>query len=64
MLKFLIVGVGFMLLIEGLLYFFFPQKMKDMMKTIENMEIEKIKNIAAIISIIGTCLIYFMIKFY
>jgi len=53
-----------MLLIEGLLYFFFPQKMKDMMKTIENMEIEKIKNIAAIISIIGTCLIYFMIKFY
>ena len=53
-----------MLLIEGLLYFFFPHTMKDMMKTIENMEIEKIKIIAAIISIIGTCLIYFMIKFY
>ena len=64
MLKYILFGIGFMLLIEGLMYFFFPQQMKDMMKTIENMEVEKIKNIAIIASVIGAGLIYFMIKFY
>ena len=64
MLKYVLIGMGFMLLFEGLLYFFFPQKMKDMMKTIENMEVEKIKLIATIASIIGACLIYFTIKSY
>ena len=64
MLKYILFGIGFMLLIEGLLYFFFPQKMKDMMKTIENMEVEKIKTIATIACILGGCLIYFTVKFY
>ena len=64
MLKYFLIGIGFMLLIEGLLYFLFPQQMKEMMKTIENMEIEKIKTIATIACIIGACLIYFTIKFY
>ena len=53
-----------MLLTEGLLYFVFPQQMKDMMKTIENMEIEKMKLIATISCIIGACLIYFTIRSY
>jgi len=53
-----------MLLFEGLLYFFFPQQMKDMMKTIENIEVEKIKTIATMASVIGACLIYFTIKSY
>ena len=53
-----------MLLIEGLLYFLFPRQMKEMMKTIENMEIEKIKTIATVACIIGACLIYLTIKFY
>ena len=64
MLKYVLIGIGFMLLFEGLLYFFFPQQMKDMMKTIENMEVEKIKTIATIACIFGACLIYFTIKFY
>ena len=64
MLKYFLIGIGFMLLIEGLLYFLFPQQMKEMMKTIENMEIEKIKTIATVACIIGACLIYFTIKFY
>ena len=64
MLKYILFGIGFMLLIEGLLYFFLSQQMKDMMKTIENMEVEKIKTIATIASIIGACLIYFTIKSY
>jgi len=64
MLKYILVGIGFMLLIEGLLYFFFTQQMKDMMKIIENIEVEKIKTIATISCVIGICLIYFTIKFY
>ena len=64
MLKYFLIGIGFMLLTEGLLYFVFPQQMKDMMKTIENMEIEKMKLIATISCIIGACLIYFTLKSY
>ena len=64
MLEYILIGIGFMLLIEGLLYFFFTKQMKDMMKTIENIEVEKIKTIATFASIIGGCLIYFTIKFY
>ena len=64
MLKYIIIGLGFMLLIEGLLYFFLSQQMKDIMKSIENMEVEKIKSIAIIASIIGASLIYFTIKYY
>ena len=64
MLQYILVGIGFMLLIEGLLYFFFTQQMKEMMKTIEDMQVEKIKTIATIACVIGACLIYFTIKFY
>ena len=53
-----------MLLIEGLLYFFFFQQMKNMMKTIEEMEVETIKTISTLACIIGACLIYFTIKYY
>ena len=64
MLEYILIGIGFMLLIEGLLYFFFTKQMKDMMKIIENLEVEKIKTIASIISIIGASLIYFTIRGY
>ena len=53
-----------MLLIEGILYFFFTQQIKGMMKVIEDLEVEKIKTIASIISIIGAGLIYFTIRSY
>ena len=64
MFKYFLLGVGFMFLIEGLLYFFFTQQMKDMMKIIEGVEIGKIKSIATVLSIIGVFLIYFTIKSY
>ena len=64
MLKYVLIGIGFLLFIEGILYFFFTQKMKDMMKLIEDIEVEKIKTIASIISIIGASLIYFTIRSY
>jgi uncharacterized protein YjeT (DUF2065 family) len=64
MLKYIILGIGFMLLIEGLLYFFFTQKIKEMMKIIADLEVEKIKTISTVVIIIGACLIYFTIKIY
>ena len=64
MLKYILLGIGFLLFIEGILYFFFTQKMKDMMKVIEDLEVEKIKTIAGIVSIIGASLIYFTIRSY
>ena len=64
MLKYFLLGIGFMLLIEGLVYFFFTQQIIKMMKIIENIGIDKIKFVATIISIIGACLIYFTIKSY
>ena len=64
MLKYFLIGIGFVLLIEGILYFFFTKQMKNMMKVIEDLEVEKIKTIASIISIIGASLIYFTIRSY
>ena len=64
MLKYVLFSIGFLFLIEGILYFFFTQQMKDMMKIIEDLEVEKIKTISSIISIIGACLIYFTIRSY
>ena len=64
MLKYILIGIGFMLLIEGILYFFFTQQMKGMMKVVEDLEVEKIKTISSIISIIGASLIYFTIRSY
>ena len=64
MLKYVLIGIGFLLFIEGILYFFFTPQMKNMMKIIEDLEVEKIKTIAGIISIIGASLIYFTIRSY
>jgi len=64
MLKYILIGIGFVLFTEGIFYFFFTQQMKNMMKIIEDLEVEKIKTIASIVSIIGACLIYFTIRSY
>jgi len=64
MLKFILLGIGFIFLFEGLVYFFFTNQMKEMMKLIEEIDKDKIKSLAILISIIGASLIYFTIKFY
>ena len=64
MIKFFFLGIGFMLLIEGLLYFFFTHQMKAMMKIIEDIEPIKIKTISTVLSIVGAGLIYFIFNNY
>ena len=64
MLKFILLGIGFMILFEGLFYFFFTKKMKTMIKLINELDQEKIKSLAIIMCVLGTCLIYFTFKIY
>ena len=64
MFKFILLGIGFMILFEGLLYFFFTKKMKEMIKLVNEFDTDKIKSLAIIMCVIGTCLIYFTFKIY
>ena len=43
MLKFILFGIGFVLLFEGLVYFFFANKIKNILQIISVYNTEKIK---------------------
>ena len=64
MLELFLFGVGFVLLFEGLVYFFFAKKIKEMFEMIKDIKAEKIRNFSFILIILGLCLIYFTLKFY
>ena len=64
MLELLLFGIGFVLLFEGLVYFFFAKKIKIMFEMIKDIKAEKIRNFSSILIILGLCLIYFTLKFY
>tara|TARA_B100000579_G_scaffold366550_1_gene326443 strand:- start:209 stop:409 length:201 start_codon:yes stop_codon:yes gene_type:complete len=64
MLELFLFGIGFVLLFEGLVYFFFAKKIKVMFEMIKDIKAEKIRNFSTILIILGLCLIYFTLKFY
>ena len=64
MLKFILLGMGFALLIEGLIYFLFAKQVRNMLEVIKSYDPEKIRSFSSILVIIGLCLIYFTFKFY
>ena len=64
MLELFLFGIGFVLLFEGLVYFFFAKKIKEMFEMIKDIKAEKIRNFSFILIILGLCLIYFTLKFY
>ena len=64
MLKFILLGMGFALLIEGLIYFLFAKQVRNMFDAIRFFGPEKIRSFSIIIIILGLCLIYFTFKFY
>ena len=64
MLELFLFGIGFVLLFEGLVYFFFAKKIKTMFAMIKDIKAEKIRNFSTILIILGLCLIYFTLKFY
>ena len=64
MLELFLFGIGFVLLFEGIVYFFFAKKIKTMFEIIKDIKAEKIRNFSTILIILGLCLIYFTLKFY
>ena len=62
--KLILLGFGFVLLFEGLVYFLFANKMKIMFELIQSYQPEKIRTFSSVLIILGLCLIYFTFKFY
>ena len=64
MLKFILFGIGFVLLFEGLVYFFFASKIKNMFKVINSFNSDKIKSFSTLLILLGIGLIYFTFRYY
>jgi len=57
--KELVIAFGLLLFIEGLLYALFPSKMKNMLKTIEKMEINQLRTGGLIFALIGFAIVWY-----
>ena len=64
MLKLFLLGVGLLLLFEGILYFFLAGNLNSLLDQLRKVDPQKIKTISLIMTIIGACLIYFTFRFY
>ena len=57
--KELVIAFGLLLFIEGLLYALFPSKMKNMLKTIEKMEVNQLRTGGMIFALIGFAMVWY-----
>ena len=64
MLKLLLLGIGLLLLFEGILYFFLAGNLNSILSQLSKVDPQKIKTISLIMTVIGACLIYFTFRFY
>jgi uncharacterized protein YjeT (DUF2065 family) len=64
MLKLFLLGIGLLLLFEGILYFFLAGNLNSLLDQLQKVDPQKIKTISLIMIIIGACLIYFTFRFY
>ena len=64
MLKLIFLGIGFILLFEGIIYFLLARKINIMLEIINSYEQEKIQFISSILIILGLCIIYFTFRNY
>ena len=64
MLKLILLGIGFMLVFEGLIYFLFARNMQNYLLQLSKIEPHIINTISVTMFILGLCLIYFTLKFY
>ena len=57
--KELVIAFGLLLFIEGILYALFPAKMKNMLKTIEKMEVNQLRTGGLIFALIGFAIVWY-----
>ena len=57
--KELVIAFGLLLFIEGILYALFPSKMKNMLKTIEKMEINQLRTGGLIFALVGFAIVWY-----
>jgi len=57
--KELVIAFGLLLFIEGILYALFPSKMKNMLKTLEKMEVNQLRTGGLIFSLIGFAIVWY-----
>ncbi len=55
----LIIAFGLLLFIEGILYALFPSKMKNMLKTVEQMQINQLRIGGFLFAVIGSLIIWY-----
>ncbi len=56
----LIIALGLLLFIEGILYALFPSKMKNMLKSIEKIELTQLRTGGLIFALIGFGIIWYV----
>jgi hypothetical protein len=56
----LIIAFGLLLFIEGILYALFPSKMKNMLKSIEKIELTQLRTGGLIFALIGFVIIWYV----
>ena len=64
MFKLFLLGVGLLLLFEGILYFFLAGNLNVLIDQLRKVDPQKIKTISLFMTILGACLIYFTFRFY
>ena len=57
--KELVIAFGLLLFIEGILYALFPSKMKNMLKTIEKIEVNQLRTGGLIFALIGFVIVWY-----
>ena len=55
----MIIAIGLLLFIEGILYALFPSKMKNMLKTIEKMEVNQLRTGGLIFALLGFAIVWY-----
>ena len=59
LMKEFIIAIGLLLFIEGMLYALFPSKMKNMLKTIETMQVSQLRIGGLLFAIIGFMIVWY-----